>query len=82
MTRLRTLDEARADTPRCWWCGAEPTDWYDVTRLCDPEPVYIPGEWDRPSLDGHTHAITPPEPGELATQGDAAIERIRKDLAQ
>ncbi len=70
-----------SDITRCWWCGAE-ADMYEVTRFCDPEPVYVPGDWDRPSLDGHEHAITPPTPGQLAAQGDAAIARLRKDLAQ
>ncbi len=80
MTRLRTLDEARAETPRCWYCGAEP-DMVDVTTYEDPEPRLTPGGWDTPAGD-HQHAIQPPTPSELAAAGDAAIGRIRRELAR
>lgn len=58
---------------RCWQCGAEPYDVFEITRLGDPEPRYIPGRW--PAGD-HEHAVDPPTADELIERGQRAVDRI------
>jgi hypothetical protein len=64
---------------RCWQCGAEPLEVFDVTTLGDAEPRYMPGRW--PPGD-HEHAVTPPTPAEIAAAGDAALARIVEEWSR
>ena len=58
---------------RCWLCGVEPLETYDVTTFSDPQRRYIPGRW--PPGD-HDHAAEPPTPGQLEQAGHEALTRI------
>jgi len=57
---------------RCWWCGVEPDDVLEDTRLGDAERRYLP-VW--PSGD-HDHAERPPTPGEMLEAGARRFDRI------
>lgn len=63
---------------RCWLCGAEPLETYDVSTPSDAGPRYIPGRWP-PAEGGHTHAVRPPTPGELEQAGHEALMRIQQE---
>lgn len=58
---------------RCWQCGVEPEEVFEVTTLAEARPRYVPGRWP---VGDHPHAFEPPSPGELARAGDAAAGRI------
>ena len=61
---------------RCWWCGVEPDDSYDVSTLGDgPGSRYI---YNWPDGD-HEHAVDPPTPGELLEAGAETFDRIMKE---
>lgn len=65
---------------RCWLCGAEPLETFEITNLGDAQPRYVPGRWP-PSDDGHSHATRPPSPGELEQAGHDALMRILRESA-
>lgn len=76
--RLAWAEVPDARAVRCWQCGAEPLETYEVSTLSDAEPQYIAGRWP-PSDDRHTHAERPPTPAELEQAGHAALQRIRSE---
>jgi hypothetical protein len=60
---------------RCWQCGVEPLETYEITTLNDAQPRYVPGRW--PPGD-HAHAEQPPTPGQLEQAGHEALMRIHR----
>ena len=65
---------------RCWLCGAEPLETFEVSTLSDAQPRYVPGRWPA-AEDGHTHAVRQPTPGELEQAGHDALMRIIREAA-
>lgn len=63
---------------RCWLCGAEPRQIFEVTGLGDRMPRFLPGMW--PPGD-HEHAVEPPTPGQLEQAGHEALMRIKLALS-
>jgi hypothetical protein len=59
---------------KCWQCGVEPFETFDIRTFGDPDAVYIAGSW--PPATDHEHAERPPTPAELAAGGDAALARV------
>ncbi len=64
---------------RCWRCGCDPLNVYEVTTLNATEPEYLYG-W--PPATDHEHAAAPPTPAELADGGDTALARILKEWSR
>ena len=60
---------------RCWLCGIEPLEVYDVSTVNDARPRFIAGRW--PAGD-HEHAERAPTPGELEQAGHEVLMRIRR----
>lgn len=65
------LCEEEQGAGRCWYCGVEPDEVFDDSRLGSAESRYI--SW--PAGD-HPHAEAPPSPGQLAQAGHEALMRI------
>ncbi len=59
---------------RCWQCGVEPLETFDVSTMESAQPVEIAGRW--PAGD-HEHAERPPTTAELEQAGHVALQRIR-----
>jgi hypothetical protein len=62
---------------RCWQCGVEPLETFDVGTLDSPTVREIPGRW--PPGD-HEHAERPPTAAELERAGHNALMRIRAEV--
>ena len=58
---------------KCWQCGAEPEEVYEVVSMETQQPVRVVARW--PTGD-HEHAERPPTPEELAAAGSVALARI------
>jgi len=61
---------------RCWQCGVEPHETFDVSTMESATVTEIAGRW--PSGD-HEHAQRPPTPAELEQAGHQALIRIRTE---
>lgn len=59
---------------RCWFCGVEPLDVFEVTALGDAEPRFL-ANWP---AGNHEHAERPPSPAQLEAAGHEALMRIRR----
>lgn len=60
---------------RCWWCGVEPDELYEITKLGDPEPRYLPN-W--PPATDHEHAERQPTPEQMQQAGHETLMRIHR----
>lgn len=61
---------------RCWQCGAEPLETFDISTVDSATVREIPGRW--PPGD-HEHAERAPTPAELEQAGHRALTRIRDE---
>jgi len=68
----------RVGAVRCWQCGVEPMETFEVSTFTDAQPRYIPGRWPA-AEDGHPHAAQPPTPGQLEHAGHEALMRIIRE---
>jgi hypothetical protein len=60
---------------RCWWCGVEPEEVYEITTLAEAEPRYLP-HW--PGGGDHEHAERRPTPAQMEQAGHETLARIQR----
>jgi hypothetical protein len=60
-----------SEDPRCWFCGVEPDDSYEIMTLESADPVRVIHRW--PPATDHVHEEHKPTPEVLLDRGAAPV---------